>query len=78
MSEKVDVEEEIVEMKADVDGTYKSTALVKVNPSHRPPMIPRRMPVMLEFLSGVVMGFEALENLMINVKKLNRRKKYET
>lgn len=73
-----DVSEEVVDMEADVDGTYKSKALVVVNSSHRPPMIPRRIPVMLEFLGGFVMGLEALENFMVNMKKLNKRRKYET
>lgn len=79
MTKKVDVGEEVIEMKADVDGTYKSTAIVKVNPSHHPPIIPRRMPVTMEFLDGFVMGLEALENFMVNVKKFGRgKKRYET
>ncbi len=76
MKTKDEIEgEEVVEMGKDSDGTYKPLAVVKVNPSHQPPTIPRHVPVMLEFLGGFVMGLEALENFMVNVKKIGKKRK---
>ncbi len=76
MKTKDEIEgEEVVEMGKDSDGTYKPLAVVKVSPSHRPANIPRHVPVILEFLGGFVMGMEALENFMVNVKRLSKGKK---
>ncbi len=77
MKTKDEIEgEDVVEMGKDSDGTYKSMAIVKVNPSYRPANIPRHIPAIIEFLGGFVMGLEALENFKVNVKKIGK-KKYE-
>jgi hypothetical protein len=61
-------DEEVVEMGEGRNGKFYPMAIVKPNP---PPMSSRRSPAM-EFLGGFVIGLEALENFMVNVRKFGR------
>lgn len=78
MSKKVkkDKDEEIVEMGEGTDGKYELVAVTKVNPNPPPAQyIHRRLPVFYEFLGGFVMGLEALESFMMNIKRFGNRRR---
>lgn len=77
--------EEVVEMKEQADGTFHPVALVKVNkepqslndlPSNIfPPHIPRWIPATYQLIDGFIMGLGAIENFVVNVRKLKRGRK---
>ncbi len=73
-------DEEVVEMGEGSDGKYYPVAIVKVQdqPVARNDAmgdIPRWFPVAYEMMNGFVIGLGAIENFMVNVKRMNRRVK---
>ena len=80
MKPKLTPNEEIVEMGEGEDGKFYPIAIVKVqdqsvarNDATRD--LPRWFPAMYEVIDGFVIGLGAIENFVINMKKLNRRRK---
>ncbi len=70
--------EEVIEMGEGEDGKFYPVATVKVQDQ---PMVrnnvtrdlPRWFPAMYEVIDGFVIGIGAIENFMMNMRRLNRR-----
>lgn len=77
---RVTLNEEVIEMEEGRDGKFYPMTIVKMKD---PSMIrndaikelPRWFPAMYEVIDGFAMGLGAIENFMMNMKKLNRRRK---
>jgi hypothetical protein len=78
--------EEVVEMKEQADGTFYPVTLVKINnkphpslqgisPNAFPPHIPRWIPATYQLIDGFIMGLGAIENFVVNVRKLKKGRK---
>ena len=75
---KVTPNEEVVEMGEGEGGIYHPIAVVKVEDrsvTHKDAMkdLPRWFPAMYEIMDGFAMGLGAIENFMMNMKRMNRR-----
>ncbi len=79
----VEADEEVVELKQGDDGKYYPVAVVKVKErgdhavAHNDAIrdVPRWLPAAYEMMNGFVIGLGAIENFMVNVKRMNRRSK---
>ena len=72
--------EEIVEMGKGEGGTYYPIAVVKAEDrsiAHKDAMkdMPRWFPAVYEIVDGFAIGLGAIENFMMNMKKINRRRR---
>lgn len=77
---KVIQDEEVVEMGQDGNGTYHPIAVVKVEDrsvarNDAIKDLPRWFPAMYEVINGFTIGLGAIENFMMNMKRINRRRK---
>jgi len=75
---KVTPNEEVVEMGEGEGGIYHPIAVVKVEDQsrvHNDVMrdLPRWFPAMYEIVDGFVMGLGAIENFMMNMRRMKRR-----
>jgi hypothetical protein len=76
---KID-DEEIIEMQSDEKGTYYPVAIIKVLKGQKNPPSARAalhfqkyIPAFYEVIDGFVMGLGAIENFIMNMKKLDGR-----
>jgi hypothetical protein len=75
---KID-DEEIIEMQSDEKGTYHPIAVVKVSKEQKNPParasshFQKYIPAFYEVIDGFVMGLGAIENFVMNMKKLDGR-----
>ena len=74
----VELNEEIVEMGEGEDGKFHPIAIVKVQnqPMARNDAVkdmPRWFPAMYEVVNGFTIGLGAIENFVMNMKRMNRR-----
>jgi len=77
---KITPNEEVVEMGEGEGGIYHPIAVVKVEDrsvAHKDTMkdLPRWFPAMYEIMDGFAMGLGAIENFVMNIKRMNRRVK---
>jgi len=76
----VELNEEIVEMGEGEDGKFHPIAIVKVKDqplAHNDAVkdMPRWFPAMYEVVNGFTIGLGAIENFVMNMKRMNRRVK---
>jgi len=76
---KVPENEEVVEMGEGEDGKFHPIAVVKVQSqpmAHKDAIrdLPRWFPAMYEVVNGFTIGLGAIENFVMNMKRMNRRK----
>ena len=79
VSKKVAENEEIVEMGKGEGGTYYPIAIVKaedhsIAQKDATRDMPKWFPAMYEVINGFTIGLGAIENFMMNIKRMNRRK----
>lgn len=78
VSKRVAENEEIVEMGEGEDGKFHPIAIVKVQDqslarNDATKDMPRWFPAMYEVVNGFTIGLGAIENFVMNMKKMNRR-----
>ena len=75
---QIDEPEKIVEMGKGINGKYELITVIKTEdqPISRNNMmrdLPRWFPAMYEVIDGFVMGLGAIENFVMNIKRMNRK-----
>jgi len=75
---KVTPDEEVVEMGERNDGKFYPIAVVKVEDqsiAYNDAMrnLPKWFPAMYEVINGFTIGLGAIENFVMNIKRMNRR-----
>ena len=80
VSKKVAENEEIVEMGEGEDGKFHPIAIVRVQDqpiAHKDAIkdMPRWFPAIYEIVDGFTIGLGAIENFVMNMKRMNRRVK---